>query len=280
MKKIISAILMIYIIGINLIVYAEIPKENFHDIQALAIPEKDVNLQVNNITKGSEIYLLFPTELLKYNMEKFISNNIENEFETEKEKAEDIQKYLDKEDYIGYIEYFRNQPYAVEPNAIELRQYCFALGQNEIQGLYDYEEKQYVKFKIKLDGENRYKVILKDYFVDKDCSDIKFLIDEFNTLKYINVSDYSLGQNSEKSNIVEYNISLDYVTKEDYDSIERSTKIGYFLIVFIAVIIVIILLLRELKKYKAHKAEIKEALFYKHDEKKKKEKKKKKGKRK
>ena len=270
MRKI-SLSMLIVIILMNFVVsisFASMPTENFHNIEALTIPEKDVNLQINNLTRGSEVYLLFPIELLKYSMEKFIRNNIENEFETEKEIAEKVQKLLDKRDYIGYMTLFNNEKYDVAQNAIEFRQYCIALGENKIVDYLDYEGNVYVKIAINLDSNNRYKVILKDYYVDADCSTIKFLIDEFSTLRYINVSDYQLTPNSEKSAISEYNVTIHYVTKEDYDSIEKSINTAYIIIGIIALLTVLLIIRHEIKKMKIRKKEKEEALFYKHDEKK------------
>lgn len=271
MKKRIIYLFILIVLLFNsfLVSNASMPLENFHQIEALTLPEKDVNLQINNLTRGSEVFLLFPTELLKYNMQKFIQNNIVNEFETEQEIADDLQKLLDKEDYLGYIDYFTNDKYDVAPNAIEFRQYCVAIGQNEVADYHEYENKKYVKFKINLDENGKYRVILKDYFIDTDCSGIKFMINEFNTIRYINVSDYQLTANPEKSAINEYNITIDYVTKEDYDQIELSIKVAYYIIGIIIILTILIILLHELKKYKRKKEEKKEALFYKHDEEKK-----------
>ncbi len=270
-KRIINMfILIILLFNCTLISNASMPLENFHQIEALTLPEKDINLQVNNLTRGSEVYLLFPTELLKYNMQKFIQNNIVNEFETEQEIADDLQKLLDKEDYLGYIEYFSNDKYDVASNAIEFRQYCVAIGQNKAVDYFEYENKKYVKFEINLNENGQYKVILKDYFLDTDCSGIKFMIDEFNTVRYINVSDYQMTTNPDKTAISEYNITIDYVTKEDYNQIELSIKVAYYIIGIIIILTVLLILLHELKKYKKKKEEKKEALFYKHDEEKKK----------
>ena len=46
-------------------------------------------------------------------MEKFINNNLENEFETEREIAEDLKEILDEEDYLEYIEYFVDTSYDI-----------------------------------------------------------------------------------------------------------------------------------------------------------------------
>ena len=42
------------------------------------VPEKDINLVIKNLTRGSEVYMLLPEDLVRYNMQKFIDNNIEN----------------------------------------------------------------------------------------------------------------------------------------------------------------------------------------------------------
>jgi len=274
---IIVGILFIVMIGS---VRAATPAENFHDIEALVLPEKDINLQLNNLTRGCKVYLLFPTELLKYNMEKFISNNIVNDFDTEREIAEKLQKLLDKEDYIGYLDFFANEPYKVEDNEIEFRQYCVAIGKNEVVDYYDYEGAKYVKIRINLNNENKYRVILKDYFLDADCSSIKFMVDEFGDIKIINVSDYQLTHSQLVSNIDEYNISMDYVSKEDYDAIERAIKLAYFVLLLIAFVIIFGIILFKISRIQKRKQERKEALFYKHDDVEKKSKKDKKSKKK
>ena len=251
---------VIYIIIVSVLlsllfgnVYGATPRENFHDIEPLVLPEKDINLQLNNLTRGCKVYLLFPTELLKYNMEKFISNNLVNEFDTEREIAEKLQLLLDDKDYIGYIDFVTNEPYAVADNAIEFRQYCVAIGKNEVVDYYDYENAKYVRFKVNLDSENKYKVILKDYYLDTDCSSIKFMVDEFNTVKIINVSDYPLSHSQLYSNIDEYNISIEYTTKEDYEAIENAIKLSYFVLLFIVFLCFFGIVLFEISRIKKRK---------------------------
>ena len=283
MKKnkiiIIFVLIVVFVSTLCRFSFCATPAENFHDIEALVLPEKDINIQLNNLTRGCKVYLLFPTELLKYNMQKFINNNLVNDFDTEREIAEKLQFLLDDEDYIGYIDFFSNEPYNVADNEIEFRQYCVAIGKNKVEDYYEHENVKYVKFRINPDSENKYRVILKDYFIDADCSSIKFMIDEFNTIKIINVSDYPLTHSQLVSNIDEYNIVLDYTTKEDYEAIENAIKLTYFILFFIAILIVLMIILFNISRIKKHKQEKKEALFYKHDEEKKIEKEKKSKKR-
>ena len=148
-----------------------------------------------------------------------------------------------------------------------------------LYGYVDYEEKKYVQFKINLD-ENKYRVILKDYFLQTDCSGIKFMIDEFHTYKYFSVSDYPLTQNQTQTNISEYNINEDYTTREDYNSMNRSIRITYFVLFIVAMLILYFFLLYILRRLKKIRKERDEALFYKHDNKDKKKKKEKKEKKK
>ncbi len=249
-------------------------ESEYHDYEPLTLPEIDVNLHLNYLTTGCKVYLLFPTDLLRFNMQKFVNNNHDNEFQVEKEKSDKIQEYMDNEDYLGYVNFFLNDKYSVKSNEIELRQYCIAIGKNDVVGYIDHEDKKYVQFKINLDDGN-YRVILKDYFLQTDCSGIKFMIDEFHTYKYISVSDYPLTQNQTQTNISEYNINEDYTTRENYESINRAIRITYFVLFIVAMLILFFFLRYILKRLKQIRKEREEALFYKHDDKDKDKKKKK-----
>jgi len=107
-------------------------ESEYHDYEPLTLPEIDVNLNLNYLTPGCKVYLLFPTDLLRFNMQKFVNNNHDNEFQIEKEKSDKIQEYMDNEDYIGYVNFFLNDKYSVKSNEIEFRQYCIAIGKNEV----------------------------------------------------------------------------------------------------------------------------------------------------
>ena len=253
--------IFLFMIGLFNITYG-VSEDDFHQMEAFAVPEKDINLNLNNLTRGCEVYLLLPTDLLKYNMEKFINNNLENEFETEREIAEDLKEILDEEDYLEYIEYFVDTSYDIEKYEMELRHYCFALGDAEVIGYLDYNNSKYVQIKINLNEENKFKIIMKDYFVNTDCSGIKFLINEYNTLTYISVSDYPLVQNAEKSSIDEYNIVYEYKTLEDYESIEKSIKIGYIIIWVVVIFTILGIIIHEIRKAKKKQKEREEILFW------------------
>lgn len=69
-------------------------------IDAITVPEIDINLTIENITRGSKTYVLLPIELLRYNMEKFISNNKNNPYLMEAEEADDLQEFLNKQDFV------------------------------------------------------------------------------------------------------------------------------------------------------------------------------------
>lgn len=258
-KKIIALIISIIIIFC-------ITCNNVWAIEAITVPETDINLKIENLTRGSKVYILIPNELLKYNMEKFISNNRNNPYEIEAKEAEELQKFLDKEDYVGYVNYFKEVGFNQKvENRFELRHYCFAMGGEEIEvvGEYEYNDSKYVQVSINLDNENQFKLVMKDYLATYDVSNIKFMIDEYGTITYINVSDYSLNTNPEKSNIKESNIVYSYYENEEYESIENATAITYMIIYLILATILLIILIKLLQKHKEKKQEIEDRKFWK-----------------
>lgn len=267
-KSKIIKIVVIFLILIGLISTSYATENNtldgkFHKIDALAIPEKNINFKVENLTIGCEVYLLLPNELFSYNIEKFINNNLENNYNIQKEKAEKIKEYYDNKDYLGYIEYLEEFGYDVEENELELRHYAICINEKtEIIGYVDYNQTTYVKIKLNM-KDNEFKLITKDYLVQYDFSKILFLIDEYGVENYIPVSNYNFVPNSEKNNINECNINYVLESKEDYDSINRAIFISYIIIFIIIFVIVLLIVIHEIKKYKKNKKEIEERLFYK-----------------
>jgi hypothetical protein len=229
----------------------------------IEVPEKDINLKIENLTRGCDVYLLLPENLIKYNMEKFISNNKDNEFSVEAEEAEKIEEYLDNNDYLGYINYFLEIGFEVESNEIELRHYCFCFGNAKIIGYYEYNNTNYIQVKINLNDENEFKLIMKDYLVNYDARDIKFMINEYNSITYIDLDDRQFTTNSEKSNITECNIVYNFYSNEDYNEIENSIKITYLIIYIILIIIILIILRKLINKHKIQKEEIESRKFWK-----------------
>ena len=236
---------------------------NSYAIEPIAVPETDVNLRIINLTTGCKVYLLLPTEMLKYNLEKFISNNLDNPYELEDEEAKDLQKLLEKEDYIGYLNYFKEIGFDVKDNVIELRHYSFCLGKSEIEDYQEYDGNKYVRIRIYPNYNNEFKLVMKDYLNNYDTKTTKFMIDEFNIKTYINISDYEFITNELHSNIKECNINYTYYSKEDYDEIERKIKIAYW-ILYIVLFVMFIFVLIKIKKYqKLKKEEIEERKFWK-----------------
>ena len=135
-------------------------------IFGITIPEKDINLKIENLTLGCNVYLLLPEDLLKYNMEGFISNNTNNTYTLEEQKATKIEKYLNKSDFIGYIDYFKELGYQVAYNEIVIRHYCICLGNAEVVGELEYNGKNYIQIKIALNDQNEFKLIMKDYLLE------------------------------------------------------------------------------------------------------------------
>ncbi len=219
-------------------------------VDAITVPEKDVNLKIENLTRGCKIYLLLSEDLLKYNMEQFVNNNLNNVYQSEAEKAQKIQTYLDKSDYLGYVEYFKSLGFnQVEENEVELRHYCFSMQSSEIIGEYEHEGKKYIQIKVNLDEENRFKLIIKDYLVDYNSLDTKFMIDEYGTITFIDLNNLNYEVNPEKNNIEECNVNYTYYEESDFSKIEESTKIAYIILYIVLAIIFIIIIILIVRHY-------------------------------
>lgn len=100
LKKEIIAIVFFFVIILEII------SNNVFAIEAITVPETDINLKIENLTRGCKIYVLIPNELLRFNMEKFISYNKNNSYEIEAQEADELEKYLDKEDYVRICKIF------------------------------------------------------------------------------------------------------------------------------------------------------------------------------
>lgn len=222
---------------------------------AILLPEKDINLKIENLTMGCDVYLLLPENLLKYNMQRFIENNKDNVYTLEAEKSDLIEKYLNDSDYLGYIEYFRELGYQVNYNEIELRHYCFCLGNTDVIGYLEYEGNNYVQIKINLSDENTFKLIMKDYLLEYDARDIKFLIDEYGTKTYIDLSDKTFILNSEYSNITECNVNFEFYTTEDYGEIQRAIDLAHIILIILFIIAVVFAYFTIMRKHKEKKEE-------------------------
>lgn len=234
-------------------------------IEAISVPETDINLKFENLTRGCKVYVLIPCELLNYNMSEFIKNNKDNSYEIEAKEAEKLQSFLDKEDYSGYVKYFKEVGFNQDvENEFELRHYCFAMGKedNSIED-YEYNNSKYVKISINLDKNNQFKIIFKDYLSNYDISNVKFMIDEYGTITYIDVSNYPLGVNPEKNNIKEVNITYSYYESNEYDSIEKATRITYLVILIILILVVLFIIFKIIKHKKKKKQEIEDRKFWK-----------------
>ncbi len=235
----------------------------YHNPAPITVPEKNINLKIENLTRGTDIYLLLPENLVRHNMEKFVSNNLENPFEIEARIARKIKEFMDKNDYLGYIEYFLENGFEVKPNEIELRHYCFCLGKSELIDYREYNNSKYIQIKLHLNDKNEFKLILKDYLERYDCSGIKFMLDEYGTYSYIDVSAYPLTTNRDASNISEYNINYEFKPTEDFEAIENSIKITYLIIYIILIILALIILISLIKRHIKKKEELEARKFWK-----------------
>ena len=267
--NILSALLLIVmIIFSNASLATEVNTTNttngrYHNPSPIAIPEKNINLKIDNITKGVEIYILLPEALIRHNMEKFVTNNLENPFEIEARIARKIKEFMDKNDYLGYIEYFLEAGFEIKPNEIELRHYCFCLSESELIGYKEYNNTKYIQIKLHLNDKNEFKLILKDYLERYDCSGIKFMIDEFGSYTYIDVGTYPLTTNKDSSNITEYNINYEFKPTENLEDIETSIKVTYLIIYIILIILALIILITLVKRHIKKKEEIEARKFWK-----------------
>lgn len=254
LKKRILSLIIVFFILINLI---------FNISYSISVPETDINLKIQNLTRGCNVYLLISENLLRYNMEKFINNNINNVYTIEAKEAEELKKFLDKNDYLGYIDYFRETGFEIEKNEIELRHYCFCLGTSEVIGYLEYDGAKYIQIKINLNDNNEFKLVMKDYLNNYDSSDTKFMIDEYGSITYIDLKNYNFSTNPEQSHVKECNIEYVFYSNEDYDSIEKTTKITYLIIYLILIIIALIILIKLIKRRKSKKEEVEARKFWK-----------------
>lgn len=244
-NKILKIVLLISIIILMLSVSSS----------AITVPEKDINLKIENLTMGCEVYLLLPENLLKYNMERFIDNNKANPYTLEAEKSDQIEKYLNDSDYLGYLEYFKELGYPISYNEIILRHYCVCLGDREIIGYLEYNGTNYVQIKINLNDENQFKLIMKDYLLEYDARDVKFLIDEYGTRTYIDLSDKDFVLNSEDTSITECNVNFEFYTTEDYGEIQRAIDLAHIILIILLIIAVVIVYFALRRRHKEKKEE-------------------------
>lgn len=222
---------------------------------AITVPEKDINLKIENLTMGCEVYLLLPENLLKYNMERFINNNKGNPYTLEAEKSDQIEQYLNNSDYLGYIEYFKELGYPISYNEIVIRHYCMCLGDREVVGYLEYNGNNYVQIKINLNDQNEFKLIMKDYLLEYDPTDVKFLIDEYGTETYIDLSDKTFTTNAEDASINECNVTFEFYTTEDYGEIQRAIDLAHIILIILFIIAVVIVYFALRKKHKKKKEE-------------------------
>ena len=234
-------------------------------IEAIQMPEDNINLKIENLTRGTKVYLLLSENLLKYNMEKYISNNLNNPYIIEAEQAEELQKYLNNKDYVGYVNYYKEFGFNQEnDNEVELRHYCIAMSDEaEVIGKLEYNNINYVQIRIHLNDQNEFKVIFKDYLVNYNSLDTMFMIDDYGSITYIKTDTAGYITSQENSNIRECNVTHIHCDIEEYNSIEKTTNIVYLIILIILIIIAIVILTLLIKRYKKKKAEKEARKFWK-----------------
>lgn len=235
-----------------------------HPMNAIQVPERDINLRINNLTRDARVYLYIPTEMLRYNMEKFLNNNLNNDFLIEAWEADDIKELLDNEKFIEYVKYLKTFGFKKDSNEIELRHYSFCLDSVELLDDYvEYNGNKYVSMKIFPNEDNEFRIITKDYFANYNSNNIKFMIDEYGVETYIDLTNYSFTTNPNSTNITEMNIDYDFQSAVDPDEIERTIKTVYLIIYIILVIFLIIILSALIRHHIKKKEELEERKFWK-----------------
>lgn len=230
----------------------------FHELPSYSIPEMHINFKIENLTRGCKVYMLLPENMLKYNMEKYVSNNIQNPYEISAREAREQEKFLQKSDYLGYIEYALDKGYEVDDNEIEIRHYCMCMGKSSVIDYFEYKDVKYIQIELNMNNENEFKLILKDYLTTYDTNDLKFMIDEYGTRTYIGIDSVPYTQSLDSSMITERNVLHTYYTMEDYETIEKSINtayaIVYTILILIAILVIILIIRHEIKKKREKEA--------------------------
>jgi hypothetical protein len=229
---------------------------------AIMIPEKNIDIKIEDLTEGSRVYALVPTELLDYNMSKFLENNLENEFLTEKEKADKIKRYYDEHDYLKYMDYYIAEGYECGDYEIELRHYCFCIGKSEIVGMIEHNGKNYVQIKLNMSPDNSFLIITKDYLLNYDIRDIIIYIDEYGIDTYIDLNNYNYTKNGTNNLIDEIKLNYKYTPQEDIESINKMTQVAYMVLSILALLLALFVLWRVVKRDKERIQEEKARRFW------------------
>jgi len=229
---------------------------------AIMIPEKNIDIKIEDLTEGSRVYALVPTELLDYNMSKFLENNLENEFLTEKEKADKIKRYYDEHDYLKYMDYYIAEGYECGDYEIELRHYCFCIGKSEIVGMIEHNGKNYVQIKLNMSPDNSFLIITKDYLLNYDIRDIIIYIDEYGIDTYIDLNNYNYTKNGTNNLIDEIKLNYKYTPQEDIESIKKMTQVAYMVLSILALLLALFVLWRVVKRDKERIQEEKARRFW------------------
>ena len=229
---------------------------------AIMIPEKNIDIKIEDLTEGSRVYALVPTELLDYNMSKFLENNLENEFLTEKEKADKIKRYYDEHDYLKYMNYYIAEGYECGDYEIELRHYCFCIGKSEIVGMLEHNGKNYVQIKLNMSPDNSFLIITKDYLLNYDIRDIIIYIDEYGIDTYIDLNNYNYTKNGTNNLIDEIKLNYKYTPQEDIESIKKMTQVSYMVLSILALLLALFVLWRVVKRDRERVQEEKARRFW------------------
>ena len=229
---------------------------------AIMLPERNIEIKIEDLTEGSNVYALIPTELLEYNMSKFLDNNLENEFLTEKEKADKIKRYYDEKEYLKYVDYYIAEGYECGEYEIELRHYCFCMGKSEVIGMYEHNGKNYLQVKLNMSPDDSFLIITKDYFTSYDIRDIVIYIDEYGIDTYIDLNNYNYLKNGTNNLIEQVSLNYKYTPQEDAESIRKATQVVYMVLSILALLLAIFVFWRVIKREKRREKEEQDRRFW------------------
>ena len=275
-NKLIFVAILIVLISVCCISYATEPETNEivfdssernHEMIAIDVPERDINLKIDNLNRDCRVYMYIPIELFRYNMEKFLNNNMNNDFLIEAWESNDLKAFLDKEDFLGYVNYLKRYGFEKEKNEIELRHYSFCLDSVELLDDYvEYNGNKYINFRIFPNEDNEFKIVMKDYLANYDSRNIVFYIDEYGNKAYIDLNNYNFTTKPGHPNVTELNVDYEFQSTVDEEELERATQIAYLIVNIIVVIIIFIIISLLIRRHKKKKEEIEARKFWKKKE--------------
>lgn len=213
MKKILFSIAIFMLLGTS-------------SISAMLLPQRTINLTINNLPQNAKVYALISPELLDYNIKdriKDITNNNSSAHEGELEKLKEFESTKNYLEYVKFLssEYAINNEYN---NAFEIRNYYLDLVEaSDILDYYEYNNTKYVEILMHFE-ENKSSIYMSDGLYDYDKLDTKFRIVTSDKEKIISLEaqKYDKIENANRA-LYEANVSTDYNSISDVSSINKTT---------------------------------------------------------